>query len=296
MTKQEQGQLARVLLQHYPRLMDAERLRALWDSIGNEDAEAVAMAIDAHVRDTSDDGQGRPVGQYPPSAAHIMRHIKRWHDEAAKQEREEQHQTRQRVQDRKAGRRIPLKLPDFVTKQFTHLAGINHTWTSDCHECSDKGLASFFAEYDPRSDRYVPGRVYLRSEAMALPQEQYDRLRRHTAVCDCQAGHVRPERALTVMRWSDKHGCEVEVPTYPKLEHIRTIAGRRQDGDAQTAVRGGNHRSGGDGRGHTVAGADGRDGRRGQDRVGVTGSVRGDTAGGGGAATSRSPETSEVFV
>ncbi len=321
MTPQEKTSLSRVLVATYgEKMMDHDRLTSLWRVLGREDADTVAMAIDAHIADATEDGYGHRVGQYPPKPADILARIRRLRDEAAETTRREQEDTHRRVRDGSGGRKIPYTIPAEIRKKAPYLPNIRYTWTSDCHECSDSGLASFFAEYNATDDRYIPGRVWLRSEALELPDEQLHKMRRQTAACDCQRGRVRPERQLMTSVWSERQGREVEVTTYPRLEYIRKIAERRRANDGISnvdgAVSGSNHRPGGHrggaGDAAPAPATEGQTERR-DNRVGVTGPQTGSDAGdsrpltgraasakasnAGELATSRPSETNtEVYV
>lgn len=273
MTTSERDKLSKVLTATYGAMIDHDRLTALWRQLGRENAEVVAAAIDAHITDTTIVSDGRAAGTYPPKPSDLAGRIRRMRDEARETERREQEETYRRVRDGSGGRKIPFQIPAEIRKKAPYLPNISYTWTSDCHECSDTGLASFFAQYDPEKDRYVPGRVWLRSEALKLSDEKLATMRRQTAVCDCQRGRVRPERMLTTSVWSQRQGREVEVNTYPRLETIRRIAERRPNG-MDRAVSGGNSRPGGNRSGGDAAIPPSQTeatNRQRQDRVGVTG-------------------------
>ena len=73
--------------------------------------------------------------------------------------------------------------------------------------------------------------MWLASEALELPLEMLWRLKYGDAVCDCPRGHRREEVQWRVVKWSKMHGAEVEMPVFPRMRTIRTLADQRRKGE-----------------------------------------------------------------
>ena len=95
-----------------------------------------------------------------------------------------------------------------------------------CAHCGDTGLARFY--YDRRNKSHV----FLAPEFLSLPAALQWELRCQTALCDCRPGLDHPKRACTTV--IHRHGQEQRVPTWPRMETIRTRAAQRQQKDAKT--------------------------------------------------------------
>jgi len=219
-----QNAVRRILAQTYGRQAQAFGvLDALVERLGTVEVESALAALDAHITDTTDEN-GQAAGHWMPKAADILAHVKR----IESTERKRLSGIRQSAPMGDGSRKI--NVPRVVFDAETGRPRISGTmqvtsWPNQCRECADRGIARFV--YDPADHR----RVWLASEALELPLEMIWRLKYGDAVCDCPRGHRREESQWRVVKWSKMHGTEVEMPVFPRMRTIRTLADQRRKGE-----------------------------------------------------------------
>ena len=193
-----QAAIARSLTASYPRMTD-DQVREIIRLLGNQEAEQVTAAADRHA--LSDEGR------FPPQAGQLLEHIR-------KIQAEERRLAPAMLPMR--GQKTTLPVPAHMRTYFNGKQDIE-VYASLCHECSDTGFARFYHSQDEKW-------VYLATEALALPEGMFRRLRISRAICDCEAGRCRTERDLWTTRFSDGRNLSV----YPRLENIRRLSRKRQ--------------------------------------------------------------------
>jgi len=191
--------LTSVLAGNYTRITD-DQINELWRLLGNCEVDDVAQALDAHILSEE--------GRFSPQAGQLLEQIRRTELKSRTNPME-----RDPFKGRSKKGRQKAPMPD----KYQDPEGRKHllVWPVDCQECGDTGIARFY--HDDRK------RVWLASEALELPQAMFDRLKRATAVCDCDEGRGRSERMLS----TEHKGRTMAV--YPRLEHIRQMSSHRRD-------------------------------------------------------------------
>ena len=96
-------------------------------------------------------------------------------------------------------------------------------YTARCKDCSDRGIAHFYA--DPKDANHV----YLSSEWDEMTEAQQQTYRHHIAICDCARGLANPKREHHLVKWHN--GRDREMSAYPLMEIVRKIARQRQQSE-----------------------------------------------------------------
>lgn len=97
------------------------------------------------------------------------------------------------------------------------------SYTVTCRDCSDRGIAHFYAAKDnPRS-------VYLAQEWDKMTEQQQFTYRHHIAICDCPRGLTNPKRDNRTVEWY--RGREREMSVYALMEYVRKLARQREDAE-----------------------------------------------------------------
>ena len=232
--KQARAGIVHTLRKVYGKMCDTDRLQGLLQAMADCEVDSVVDAIDKHVVDARTGEDGKPVGYWPPRPAQLVARIYAAKEEDQRRADAAADEERRRVEGtaRRGNRRVPLVLDESVYQMFPSLRKITHTWTSNCKDCGDTGMARFY--YMPNDEPKARQDVYLGSEAIALPEAIARRLRATQALCDCQRGSVREEKGWTYQAWSDRHGEYIALPTYPRMRRIRALAESRRKRDRET--------------------------------------------------------------
>jgi hypothetical protein len=77
-----------LLRDQYGRKIHGVQIDDLLGAFGGIDAAMVEKAVGAHMMDTTDEGRGQPVGAWPPTPAHINRHLQELRKVAARTEQD----------------------------------------------------------------------------------------------------------------------------------------------------------------------------------------------------------------
>ena len=85
-----------------------------------------------------------------------------------------------------------------------------------CRDCSDRGIAHFYADKDD------PRNVYLSADWEQMTDEQQRTYRHNIAICDCVRGLANPKRDNRTVEWF--RGRERSMSVYPLIEIVRQIA------------------------------------------------------------------------
>ena len=118
-----------------------------------------------------------------------------------------------------------LERPVSVTRKTIEIMGVKlthdvGTYHANCPDCSDRGIAHFYAD---REDRR---RVYLNAEYDEMSDEQKRTYSHQIALCDCVRGREHPHRAWRTVQWHK--GRDREMSAYPLMEVVRELSARRK--------------------------------------------------------------------
>ena len=118
-----------------------------------------------------------------------------------------------------------LETPVSVTRKTIKVFGVTMThdvgtYRANCSDCSDRGVAHFYA------DRVDRKRVYLNAEYDEMSDEQKRNYTHQTALCDCARGIAHPHRAWRTVQWHK--GMDRDMSVYPLMEVVRELSARRK--------------------------------------------------------------------
>lgn len=183
-----------ILSTEYGKIMNRAAYDQLVRNCSNMNPAVFAEAVSRHIADASEDTRGNRRGSWPPRTADINGQAHHVNEEQRREDTNRRFESDSTYRKLAAGDVIELT-------------------RSKCPECSDRGMTAFW--YDRNNLRAI----FLKSEAMALPDEAFNKLTSASAICDCHAGACRPERDW---RYQDHNNNYRH--TIPRLEALKKLS------------------------------------------------------------------------
>ena len=208
------------------KLANSDTLNALHGKLNDLEDDELKEAVTRHTDDATEESPGGNVrGEWFPKPARLRFHVNAFRVEQA---REHERDLEDELEAIKAASeaRSPSKTVEFPAAAEYGAPKSLELRPTDCSECRDTGLASYFIPRDLShpANKY---RLFLEAEFLELPEAMRETFQRFPAVCDCTVGQLKRRKNPGAHEGQEIGGRVRRL--YITVEEARKMAQNRRD-------------------------------------------------------------------